>query len=154
MNSFPFPSLPADVNPVAGIVRCIRRICLLREQGSFAEAKHLEQSELADAIRDVRLVQGVDALPESELHSLFVQEEKRVADAVVLSALLIPELVKSFPSSSSNPPLAQAGSASPFAQNSAIPFPRPPSAAASGVTPGIADMLDSMLSSERTARQS
>lgn len=155
MTSPSFNPFPAEVNAVAGITRCIRRICLLREQGNEPEAKQLEQSDLANAIRDLRLAQGPDAFPESELRKLFSAEEKRVADAVLLSELLIPELVKSFPAGASNPPVTKSVSPTkrPFgSQESATPFP--PAMAAAGGSPAIADMLDSMFASERSPRRS
>jgi len=125
---------------------------MLREQDNAAEASRVEQTEFANAIRDLRLAHGPEVLPESELRSMFAAEEKRVADAIVLSELLIPQLVKSFPPASStvaqSRPLATVASVQ---EASATPFPR--AAAAAGVSPIIADMLDAMLASERTGRR-
>ena len=152
VTSLPFNPSPADLNPLAGISRCIRRICLLREQGDTAEAALLEQSDLANAVRDIRLARGPDALPESELRSMFVTEEKRVTDAIILSELLIPELVKSFSSAASNPPMprpANSGPAPAYSSDSVPPFAQ--SASVGG--PAIADFLDSMLASERSSRR-
>lgn len=148
---FTFPS--AETNSVAGITRCIRRICVLREQGNLAEATRLEQNEFTNTLRDIRLAQGPDALPESDLRALFAAEEKRVADAVVLSELLIPELVKSFPPMSASPFPSSRPPASTQAPEtaSAAPFSRP--AAPAGVSPIIADLLDAMLASERPSRR-
>lgn len=150
MTSFHSSSLPAEISPLAGIVRCVRRICLLREQGDAAEATRLEKNDLANAIRDVRLAHGPDTLPESELRALFAAEEKRVVDAVILSELLIPQLVKSFPPSSL-PPVQQTRPAPAVSAETATPFPR--AAAAAGVSPIIADLLDAMLASERSGRR-
>ena len=138
---------------MAGITRCIRRICLLREQNNPAEAERVEKNEYANALRDHRLAHGPETLPEIELKALFVTEEKRVADAMVLAELLIPQLTKSFPSAaggSANPMQPRPGSASPSGHDTATPFPR--AAAAAGVSPIIADLLDAMLASERTNR--
>ena len=138
-----------EVSPLAGIIRCVRRICLLREQGDATEATRLEKNDLANAVRDYRLACGPEILPESELRSLFVAEEKRVADAVILSELLIPQLVKSFPAQ----PVAAVPSRPSAAASveTATPFPR--AAAAAGVSPIIADLLDAMLASERSGRR-
>lgn len=144
-------SLPADVAPLAGIVRCVRRICLLREQGNTADANRLEQNDLANAIRDLRLAHGPDTLPQAELQALFVAEERRVADAVILSELLIPQLVKSFPAAPLPQVQTRTATVATSSAEPATPFPR--AAAAAGVSPIIADMLDAMLASERTGRR-
>ncbi len=151
----PFPPYPAEANPVAGLTRCIRQICLLREQGNVAEAQHVEQNEFANTLRDLRLAHGPEILPESELRTMFAAEQKRVADAVVLSELLIPQLVKSFGNSA--PPVAVAHSlrsgvtAAASPRDSSVPIPKV--AAADGVSPMIADLLDAMLASERVGRR-
>ena len=150
MNS-PFPPYPAEANPLAGITRCIRRICLLREQDNAAEALRVEQGEFANALRDFRLAHGPDTLPENELRAMYNAEQKRVADAIVLSELLIPQLVKSFPAAAAAAPVRQAASAVSASRDSAVPFPR--AAAAAGVSPVIADLLDAMLASERGGRR-
>jgi hypothetical protein len=151
VTSSPTLNPSSGANPLAGIFRCIRRICVLREQGKDADASLLERNDFANAVRDFRLTNGPDALPESELQSMFALEERRVADAAVLSELLIPELVKSFP------PIPVAGaprltSASPTVPDSSTP-PFPRAAAAAGVSPIIADLLDAMLASERAGRR-
>ncbi len=149
----PFPPYPAEANPLAGLTRCIRHICLLREQGNVAEAQQVEQNEFANTLRDLRLAHGPEILPESELRTMFAAEQKRVEDAVVLSELLIPQLVKSFGNSAL--PVAQSPrsvaipAASP--RDSSVPIPK--AAAAAGVSPMIADLLDAMLASERGGRR-
>jgi len=150
----PFPPYPAEANPLAGITRCIRQICLLREQGNIAEAQQVEQNEFSNTLRDLRLAHGPEILPESELQTMFAAEQKRVADAVVLSELLIPQLVKSFGNSA--PPLAQpahsvAAAAATGSRDSSVPIPK--AAAVAGVSPMIADLLDAMLASERGGRR-
>ncbi len=146
----PFSPPVAEANPLAGISRCIRRICLLREQDNAAEAVRLEQNEFANALRDLRLAHGPEFLPESELRALFAVEENRVADAMVLSELLLPQLAKLFPSTAPFPLQARPLSTPPQGLDSAIPFPR---TATPGVSPIIADLLDAMLASERTGRR-
>ena len=151
--SSPFPPYSAEANPLAGITRCIRQICLLREQNNAADAERLEKTEFANALRDLRLAHGPEVLPETELRAMFDAEQKRVADAVVLSELLIPQLVKSFTPSSAqafqSKPVSVPNSAS--ARDSSVPIPL--AAAAAGVSPMIADLLDAMLASERSGRR-
>ncbi|HEY4246097.1 MAG TPA: hypothetical protein VGM64_04520 [Lacunisphaera sp.] len=149
----PFPPYLAEANPLAGLTRCIRQICLLREQGGIAEAQQIEQNEFANTLRDLRLAHGPEILPESELRTMFAAEQKRVADAVVLSELLIPQLVKSFGNSAA--PIAQlsrpAAAVAASQRDSSVPIPK--AAAAAGVSPMIADLLDAMLASERGGRR-
>ena len=143
----PFPSHPAEANPLAGISRCIRQICLLREQDNAGEAARLEQNEFANALSELRLAYGPDILPETELRALFEAEQKRVADAVVLSELLIPQLVKSF----STAPQVRSVAVPANGREPSVPLPR--AVAAAGVSPMIADLLDAMLASERGGRR-
>ena len=151
--SSPFPPYLAEANPLAGITRCIRQICLLREQENPAEARRVEQNEFANTLRDLRLAHGPDILPESELRAMFAAEQKRVADAVVLSELLIPQLVKSFGAASpvqvqpANRPVAPVVI---DAREAVSPASKAP---ASGVSPGITDLLDAMLAAERGGRR-
>jgi hypothetical protein len=148
----PFPPHLAEPNPFAVINRCIRQICLLREQGNVAEAERVEKNDFANALRDLRLAHGPQILPQSELNVLFEAEYKRVADAVILSELLIPQLVKSFSASpfsaQARPAAANAPAAS---RDSSVPISK--TAAAAGVSPMITDLLDAMLASERGGRR-
>jgi hypothetical protein len=148
--SSPFPPYLAEANPLAGIIRCIRQICLLREQDNITEAERVEKNEFANTLRDLRLEYGPGFLPESELRSMFAAEQKRVADAVVLSELLIPQLVKSFPAVATASPQSKAALVSSNSRDSSVPIPQ---AAAAGVSPMIADLLDAMLASERSGRR-
>ncbi len=84
---------PTKPPSVAGVARVVRQICLLREQGDAVQAARLQENELAGAVRDLRLAQGPSALPEAELQAMFALEERRVAEAAILSELLIPRLV-------------------------------------------------------------
>ena len=149
--SSPFPPYLAEATPLAGITRCIRQICLLREQDNITEAERVEKNEFANTLRDLRLAHGPEFLPESELRGMFAAEQKRVADAIILSELLIPQLVKSFPASTSASPQAKAVSVSSNSRDSSVPIPN--AAAAAGVSPMIADLLDAMLASERSGRR-
>ncbi|MBI2496552.1 MAG: hypothetical protein HYV75_00995 [Opitutae bacterium] len=129
---------------VAGLARIVRQVCLLREQGDAAQAARLQENELATAVRDLRLAHGPEALAESELHGLFAAEERRVAEAVILSELLIPRLVESWPA---GPPARPPGSPR--------TLPPPPAARAPAPAagpPAIPDLLDAMLAAERTGR--
>ena len=131
---------------MAGITRLVRQICLLREQGDAAQAAHLQGDELAAAVRDLRLAHGPEAFAESELSGLFAAEERRVAEAVILSELLIPRLVESWPASVGSRPSGPVRT-----------FPAPPSVArapapAAG-SPAIPDLLDAMLAAERHGRR-
>jgi hypothetical protein len=151
--SSPFPPHLAEPNPFAVINRHIRQICLLREQGDVAEAERVEQNEFANTLRDLRLAHGPQILPQTELNALFEAEHRRVADAVVFSELLIPQLVKSF-SASPFPTQTRAvvaATAPSTPRDSVVSTPKAP--AATGVSPMIADLLDAMLASERGGRR-
>lgn len=129
---------------MAGIARIVRQVCLLREQGDAARAARLQENELAAAVRDLRLAHGPEALAESALRDLYAAEERRVADAVILSELLIPRLVES---RSAGPPARTAG---PTRTYSPPPAARSPAPAAG--PPAIPDLLDAMLAAERSGR--
>ena len=126
---------------MAGIVRLIRRIWVLREQGEAAHAKHLQENELAVAIRDFRLALGPDALPETELQAIIATEEQRVAEAAILSELLLPRLAGLVPA---RPGLLRSAGAS--------PGPALAVAQAAG-PPAISTLLDAMLAAERADRR-
>jgi len=68
--SSPFPPYLAEATPLAGITRCIRQICLLREQDNITEAERVEKNEFANTLRDLRLAHGPEFLPESELRGI------------------------------------------------------------------------------------
>lgn len=123
----------------------IRQVCLLRERGDAEQAAQLGNSDLANAVRDYRLAHGPDALPEKELQAIFTTEERRVAEAAILSELLVPRLTACFPagreatvSMSSRPGPARGAISS---------IPAPPPAG----PPVISDLLDAMLAAERNA---
>lgn len=141
LNTLPTNLEPSAAGRVAGITRLMRRICLLREQGDAAQAARLQEHDLATAVRELRAAHGAEALPDEELGRLFAAAEQRVAEAVVLAELLIPQLVggrppipvKSIPASSA-PARSRTVEAAPG-------------------SPAIPDLLDAMLAAERTGRR-
>lgn len=127
---------------MVSLARLIRQVCLLRECGETDRAAQLHDNEFATAVRDYRLAHGPEALPESELREMFAVEERRVAEAVILSELLAPRLVGVIPAASAGP--RPAAHVLPAAARSS-----PPSG-----PPAISDLLDAMLAAERTGRPS
>ena len=123
----------------------VRQICLLREQGDAVQAAQLQENDLAAAVRDLRLAQGAAALPEAELQAMFATEEQRVADAVILSELLLPRLVGKGPALSGP---AHSGTRR-AGQESPVVAAKAPAAG----PPAIPDLLDAMLAAERTGRR-
>jgi hypothetical protein len=136
----------AAAEDLRGISRLIRQICLLREQADLAQAARLQENELADAVRELRAARGPEALPESELQAMFAREEHRVAEAILLSELLVPRLVSGLPASS-RPVTTTAGTAV------VAESPRPYHKAAPAGSPAIPDLLDAMLAAERNSRR-
>lgn len=128
---------------MGALSRLIRHVCLLRECGEAARAAQLHDRELANAVRDLRLAHGPEALPESELRAMFATEERRVAEAVILSELLVPRLV------AGGIPAAAAGPRPSVQPPSGAPRVGPPAG-----PPVISDLLDAMLAAERTGRLS
>ena len=129
----------------AGVARVVRQICLLREQGDASQATRLQENELAVAVRDLRLAHGPAVLPEGELQAMFAAEERRVAEAVILSELLLPRLVESWP--------ARSGSLRSAASRAGRESPPVPTPAPAAGPPAIPDLLDAMLAAERTGRR-
>ena len=128
-------------------MRLVRRICVLREQGEAAAAAALEENEFPTAVRDIRLAEGPDALPEGELQAIFLNEERRVADAMVLAELLIPRLVGSIPAvSTAEPRQSMNDSREKIARHSR------PTEPANG-SPAIPDLLDGMFAADDAARR-
>lgn len=101
---------------------------------------------MAEAVRDFRLEHGPETLPESELQALFVREEQRVAEAAILSELLLPRLVDALPVPAGRnrppPPSARAEPAPPRQHTEPAAAP-----------PAIPDLLDAMLAAERHGRR-
>lgn len=133
----------AEAERLAGIVRLIRRICLLREQGDAAAAGRLQAGELASAVTDFRLKTGPASLSEDKLCALFVGEAEHVAEAMVLAELLVPQLARLLPGAgAARTPL--------FVP---IPAAAPAGRLAPGQSPAIPDLLDAMLAAERPGRR-
>ncbi len=129
---------------MAGIVRLIRRVCLLREQGDPASADRLQSAELVPAVRDFRLASGPASLTEEKLCALFLSETEHVAEAMVLAELLVPQLARLLPGAAGEP-------------RPTLFVPVPATAPAGRLTPGLSpaipDLLDAMLAAERHGRR-
>ncbi len=130
---------------MAGVARLIRRVCVLREQGAAAAAVRLMDTELAEAILELRARPGGNRLPEPELQALYTLEARRVADAAVLCELMLPALLGHFSSAASSAPPP----ASRLAGEPSVLIARPPGTG----SPAIPDLLDAMLAAERTNRR-
>jgi hypothetical protein len=133
----------AAAEDLTGIIRLIRRICLLREQGEAGRAGRLHADELVAAIAKYRLWHGPESLTDEKLCVLFVNETEHVREAMALAAVLAPELV---------PLVAPEGSveAEPvFAPirplGSVRPFP--------GGPPAIRELLDALLTAKASERR-
>jgi hypothetical protein len=126
---------------MVNIIRMVRRICVLREDGEMLDARRVEEGELLPAVEAFRKARGEEALPEPALQEIFAIETRRVADAGVLCELLVPRLAARLPT------FAVAGAIN------AAPVTRVPSAAvpAPGGPPAIPDLLDAMLAADRAS---
>ena len=136
----------SDDGSLQSLIRLIRRVCLLTEQGDESEAVRLERTQLAEAVRQYRHDHGPDALTEQHLAEIFMAEQRRAADAVVLAELLIPQLTgraRAEPRSAPARP-ADETAASPAASAEA---------ASSRAPVDIPDFLDAMLSGESGKRR-
>jgi hypothetical protein len=144
LNDLPSNDRPAEAERLAGIIRLVRRVCLLREQGKVGEANRLQAGELVAAIAEFRLWHGPEGLTEEKVCALFVNETELVREAMVLAEIMAPQLARLLP----------------LAQASALPvFPSVPLATApvrplADGPPVIADLLDAMLAAERPGRRS
>jgi hypothetical protein len=119
---------PRDEN----IARLCRRICLCRTRGQVAEASRLE----------IVLREHVsDGFNQDALQEIFLNEQKRVIDALMLAEVLGPLLTEHLAAAFPEPARAPA----PAARNSQRPVTtdRPL---------GIADLIEGMLLQERAAR--
>jgi hypothetical protein len=144
------PSLhqrPTSSGSTFGVARLIRQVFVLREQGDHAGAARLEENEIPTAVRDHRLAHGPDALPDAELRALYAIEEQRVAEAAILSELLIPRLVKMLPAPAGPAPLGNNRSTVRTSTVISGTVLTPPG------SPAISDLLDAMLAAERSGRQ-
>ncbi len=134
---------------LSGITRLVRRICLLREQGDTVSAVRLEENDLATAVRDLRLAEGLEAVTEAGLREMFAAEERRVADAVVLAELLIPQLAGSF---STGATAGQRPGSNPSVGRTE-PLPATRMVEPGTASPAIPDLLDAMLAADSAARR-
>jgi hypothetical protein len=126
------------------IIRMVRRICLLREDGDMLRARRVDETELQPAVDDYRKMRGDEALPDRALEEIFAIETRRVAEAEVLCELLVPRLVARWPVAVSPGTV----DATPVSRISS------PVAAPAG-PPAIPDLLDAMLALDRAgARRS
>lgn len=146
----PHPSqFPAQPVAWSEIARLCRRICLLRECGQPAEAEHVRQGALQEALATLTAA-GTDAdFVAHQLESIFAAEAERVANAAVLAELLRPMLgaqLNGSNGSTVDDSTPRATSATPFA-----PAPVAARAEPSRSAPGdIASFIDDMLAQERT----
>jgi hypothetical protein len=127
----PFEDAPAW-NKVAGV---FRRVCLLRAEGRVAEARALEAAEFGPAFADAR---ASDPAPERAVSDFLAGEKRRVGDAIAFAEVVVPLLAArtDAPDPAAAPPLRVRRSAG-----------GPPADL------GIADMIDDMLSQERSGRR-
>jgi hypothetical protein len=137
------------------VVHLCRRICLLRHSGRDSEAGHLHDEELP------RLLAVLPATPDLEprVQALFVEEDRRMADAHALAEMLAPIMIEHLRSVFTFAPIvhaAPAAGASAEPRATAQPSSTAPSPAPRPVrttAPSIADFIDDMLSQERPARR-
>ncbi len=125
---------------MAGLSRLVRRICLLRELGNTAGARHLQENGLAHAVAEFRRAHGADALPDADLDALFAMETRRVMEASLTAEILASRLAELW----SPLPVAMRSRVTP----AATPDPAVPRSA-SAEPPAISDLLDAMLAAER-----
>jgi hypothetical protein len=122
--------LPEKTGPRdESIARLCRQICLCRTRGQVAEASRLE----------IALHDQVSAgFSEDALQEIFISEQKRVIDALMLAEVLGPLLTEQLSAATADPARVRA----PAARSSQRP-----------VTPdkplGIADLIEGMLRQER-----
>jgi hypothetical protein len=115
-----------------GIARLCRQICLCRTRGQVAEASRLEV-----VLRN----QVSTGFSEAALQEIFLAEQKRVIDALMLAEVLGPLLTEQ---------LAAAAADTTRAPAPAVRSPRPPGTSDQPLA--IADLIEGMLMQERTTR--
>jgi len=148
--NLPQPSLPSDgAVRLSGLARLVRRICVLREQGDATVAAQLEKNDLANAVRDLRLAEGLDAVSAEELRAIFATEERRVADASVLAELLLPQLRDAW----ANAPKQSSGASAGIRRESPVAAPAPRVTEPVAGSPAITDLLDAMLAADGATRR-
>jgi hypothetical protein len=155
LNSAELPtSLPStsEQPPWSDVRRVYRRICLLRATGLSDEASALEQNEFAEVLAAARKAPKAA----QEETRILAEEAERVASASLLADLLAPLLANKLQSAV----IASAETAASVStRKSDVVLASPPRRArvsssdapesATAGIPGIADMIDGMLSQER-----
>jgi hypothetical protein len=114
--------------------RIYRRVCFLRSEGRAVDARHLAETELAQAKEEI-LGSG-DPQARARLDAFFCEEEERVAGAIACVELLMPELSDRIAALKPDPVAAPAAR-------------RPAVSANPGSERGIADFIDEMLAQDR-----
>jgi hypothetical protein len=120
--------------------RIHRHICFLRLEGRQAEAREIENTELAPAVVEARKASESEAEADAVLHDLTHEDEARVADAVAFAEVLVPMLSERL--------RLQAPSPSAPARS---PRQKRPESGTPDQSHGIADFIDEMLAQERAA---
>jgi hypothetical protein len=126
--------LPEKTGPRdESIARLCRQICLCRTRGQIAQANRLEAVLHNQVSAD---------FSENALQEIFIIEQKRVIDALMLAEVLGPLLTEHL-----------AVATAPDAARAPAPPARSPHRHAATDPPlGIADLIEGMLAQERTAR--
>lgn len=119
------------------MIRLVRRVCILREQGRMADANRLQAGELAAAIAAYRLWHGPGNLTEQMVCAMFMSETELIREAMVIAEVVAPDLAAMVPPSGAAPePVFPEGRR----MGSIKPFPDQP--------PAIGELLDAMLAAE------
>jgi hypothetical protein len=142
LNDFASSERVAIAEDLAGIIRLVRRICILREQGEADRAARLHADELVAAIAEYRLWHGPDSLTDEKICAVFVNETELVQEAMVLAELMAPQLARLLPQA--RPGAAPMVPSAPAERAAIRPLPEGP--------PAITDLLDAMLAAERPGR--
>jgi hypothetical protein len=125
--------LPEKTGPRdESIARLCRQICLCRTRGQIAQANRLEAVLHNQVSAD---------FSEEALQEIFLAEQKRVIEALMLAEVLGPLLTEHLAAAAPDPARAHA----PAARSSQRP-------ATSDQPLGIADLIEGMLAQERTTR--
>jgi hypothetical protein len=138
--------LPSSSSPIISsdweaVRRLHRRICVLRATGRDADASVLERGDFSRALSAAR---ATSDSPVNET-SLLAAESDRVADACVLADVLAPLLAEQLRPGAP----ASLAAVSPEAASTAVSTPTPSTRPSRVPVPGIADLIDGMLSQER-----
>lgn len=112
------------------------------------EAARLQESEVAEALREMRRSDDAPAPTEAEVHAIYAAEEQRVAEAAALAELLLPRLIAGL-NADAHPGGPRSLRLVPVPAPAESRAPAPP-----GGPPAIPDLLDAMLAAERTGRRS